>query len=433
MIGLRLDVDEWRPEDEHRVPAGSMITVGQPRNLSSKVMKRLWNPTRSSDPRVSPGRIRVSRRQGLASAGRRVRRDAMPSGQPPIYRASPNGMAKRSGSEADGHYRRKRRCASHADMTGGAPVLGNGHADEDRRLHVAIVDADRTVRHGLASLLGQDARLHIMDPVGSIRDMRMSGLHFDVCFVDVLGAGTTDEVLDLLREVPAVVCTPSQDWRNWVGTWTCGARGVVSREVAGVPLADAAWDAVYRPDDVQPQLARALLDGIAACALQPSAELTEVLAKVAEGGRVPSVLSASGIPASVYERDVRHLREMCAKVGLGILRMTPRHDSEPGQYLEPSVVPPEALALTSRIREVLRHYADGDSYQEIAETLRISEATVKTHVLTALDKYGIISNRSAEVRLLFAVYMSGRHRRPDLIRQRLDRLRTGSDPPLPYQ
>lgn len=50
---------------------------------------------------------------------------------------------------------------------------------------------------------------------------------------------------------------------------------------------------------------------------------------------------------------------------------------------------PEALArLTEREREVLRHMARGQSNSEIAQTLVIGEATVKTHVNRILGKLG---------------------------------------------
>jgi DNA-binding NarL/FixJ family response regulator len=301
---------------------------------------------------------------------------------------------------------------------------GWANGEPDRRLHVAVVDADQVVRHGLAVLLEQDARLHIMNPVAGVADLYELGLHFDVCVIDISGLSGSDEITELFHSVPSVACTAARDWRPWVAAWVCGARGVVGRDVPSVPMADAAWDAVHRPHDVQPQLARALISGITECDLAPPSDLIEVLGRVAEGRRVSSALAASGIPESSYESDMRHLRVLYERSGLGTMKAAAQ-SSENGHTFEPSSLPPEALGLTSRVREVLRFYADGYSYPEIAKLLQISETTVKTHVLTALDRFGITSNRPAEVRLLFAMYISGRHRCPDLVRQRLDRIRDG--------
>lgn len=294
----------------------------------------------------------------------------------------------------------------------------------DHRLHVAIIHADQAVRHGLARLLEHDARLHLMDPVASISELRIAGLRYDVCVLG-LPEAVADEVTDLISDVPCVVWMSARHWRPWVAAWVWGARAVIGQDVARVPLADTLWDAAYSPYEIHPQLARALASGVAASGLDVSSALTEVLRYVADGRRVSSAMDVAGVAVDRYVAEITALRASCERAGLGVLSADEDEQLDTGgrRGFEPSVLPPEALILSSRVREVLRCYADGYDYEEIAQLLSISEATVKSHVLGAMDKFGITANRSSDVRLLFAMYISGRHRKPDLVRRRLDNLR----------
>lgn len=53
-------------------------------------------------------------------------------------------------------------------------------------------------------------------------------------------------------------------------------------------------------------------------------------------------------------------------------------------------------ALTTRELEILSHVADGRTNKETAKALKISEATVKTHLLHAFEKLGV-DDRTAAV------------------------------------
>ncbi len=61
----------------------------------------------------------------------------------------------------------------------------------------------------------------------------------------------------------------------------------------------------------------------------------------------------------------------------------------------PSDRPPTEDPLTEREVEVLQVVAKGKSNQEIAEALRISEATVRTHVSNILTKLHLASRTQA--------------------------------------
>lgn len=298
----------------------------------------------------------------------------------------------------------------------------------DRRLHVAVVHADQAARHGLARLLEHDSRLHLMDPVARVAELRTAGLRFDACVLGLPETTASDEMTELIYEVPCVVWTSVRHWRPWVAAWVWGARDVVGGDVGQVPFADAVWDAVHNPGQIHPQLARALLAGLTASGLHAPSTLRDVLGCVAEGRPLLSALSTAGVPLAGYADEIAALRAAFDHAGLGMLPAdeASHHDAGERRSFEPSSVPPEALALSSRVREVLRYYADGYDYEEIAQLLSITEATVKTHVLTAMDKFGITANRTSEVRLLFALYISGRHRKPDLVRRRLCNIRDAS-------
>jgi DNA-binding NarL/FixJ family response regulator len=57
--------------------------------------------------------------------------------------------------------------------------------------------------------------------------------------------------------------------------------------------------------------------------------------------------------------------------------------------------PNKALPLTEREREVLRELAIGPTNKEIARSLDITLATVKSHVTAILDKLGVDSRTQA--------------------------------------
>jgi len=57
--------------------------------------------------------------------------------------------------------------------------------------------------------------------------------------------------------------------------------------------------------------------------------------------------------------------------------------------VQPGAVPAQLSTLTSRELEVLRHIGRGLSNDEIARTLYVTEATVKTHVNRLLTKLGL--------------------------------------------
>ena len=93
---------------------------------------------------------------------------------------------------------------------------------------------------------------------------------------------------------------------------------------------------------------------------------------------------------SLPEEMIRGVRAAASGDALLAPSVTRRLIAEFTRRRPPSpAVPPSLDGLTEREREVLGLIARGLSNQEIAQTLHVSEWTVKTHVAHLLDKLGL--------------------------------------------
>jgi DNA-binding NarL/FixJ family response regulator len=155
--------------------------------------------------------------------------------------------------------------------------------------------------------------------------------------------------------------------------------------------------AELRPDVVLMDLRMPGMDGVTA------------IRRIVEGGGPPILV------LTTYETDADILRAIEAGAGGYLLKDAPpaelfaavRAAASGGTPLSPSV----AARLVRRVRspleplsarevDVLRIVARGASNREIARDLRISEATVKTHLLHAFEKLGVGDRTSAVTRAL---------------------------------
>jgi len=116
---------------------------------------------------------------------------------------------------------------------------------------------------------------------------------------------------------------------------------------------------------------------------------------------------------TVYDSDAQILRAIEAGASGYLLKDASREElfgavrsvAAGGSPLAPAVAarlmprlgPQRGAAepLSSRELEVVRHVAQGRSNKEIAHELRISEATVKTHLVHAFEKLGVADRTSA--------------------------------------
>jgi DNA-binding NarL/FixJ family response regulator len=294
---------------------------------------------------------------------------------------------------------------------------------DEERIDVVVVDDHDTFRDGIVLLLEPSQRLRAVRGFSRVSDLRAARLQFDACILDLIGVGDPAEIKALMAEVPVVVCTAAEDWRHLASAWVCGAKGVLGKNTGVEPLEDTVVDAVQHPQRLRAQLAAALLEAIDAYGVDIPPYLGELLDQVTRGRRTTWVLGSLGVAEDSYNADVERLREELGGTSLSVLRIPQLTPAGPaGAAVEPSHEPAETMKLTHREREIMTLYADGFSYPEIAAKLSIAGHTVRSHVLHAMKSLGI-GDTHPQTRLITALFVSGRHRRPDLLRRRLEAVR----------
>ncbi len=300
-------------------------------------------------------------------------------------------------------------------------------APADRVLSVVIIDDHEITGRGAADVLRSDpaGRFRVLAVVRRIADLAPSvtGASYDVCVLDLVGVGSAEEIERLMRTRPVVVRTASDAWPVRVAAWVLGARAVLGKDVYGPPFAEAVWDAVHVPQDVKPQLARALLDAVDAGSLPLTVRHHAILNDLASGMPRGQVMEAAGLSAEGLADEIIRIRELCVRAGLNQLRL-------PAQAVPGAVATARAddwlsvlyRSLTPREREVLELYADGTTDKEIADMLGIRPLTVRNHMAQALLRCDI-HRSDRETRMWFALAVTGRHRFPERILRRIEALR----------
>lgn len=222
------------------------------------------------------------------------------------------------------------------------------HAQDPTR--VLVVDDQRVVREGLLLLLGLIDGLEVVgaaadgqEALGLVEDTEPDVVLMDLNMPRLDGIEATRRLAESHPHLPVVVLTTYTDDDRVFAALRAGARGYLTKDAGAAEIRVAITAATSGQAHLDPDVQRRLLDALKA-----------------------------GVPFGVTD---------AAATGSGAARVpssAPAGGGEPG---------PDGL--TPRELDVVRHVAAGHSNAEIARTLFVSEATVKTHINHVFAKTGV--------------------------------------------
>jgi DNA-binding NarL/FixJ family response regulator len=273
----------------------------------------------------------------------------------------------------------------------------------DEPVPVAVVEDRWATRIGFVAALKPAHRFTVVAQVGRIVELGVAADSYDICVLDLVGAGTRAEVQRILAEQRSVVVTMRTDWKVLAGAWALGALNVLARSVTGPVLAEAVWAAAQGGGLPSRLLAGALLDAAEDARLPMSDLQLSLLSGARDGYRLPELQRILAVPAARVSGELAGLRAGLRDAGLATLDLAPAL--------------PGVSDLTRQERWVLALLADGGSTAQIAGQLGIRPRAVENHLNNAMKALGV--QASAAERLLIAKYVSGRHADPEQLWKRI--------------
>ncbi|MFG2836310.1 response regulator [Streptomyces zaomyceticus] len=272
-------------------------------------------------------------------------------------------------------------------------------AEGNRAVRVVVADDQAVVREGIVMLLGL---LPGVEVVGAARDGEeavalAAQLAPDVVLMDLRmprcdGVEATRRIREGHPGTEIVVLTTYADDDSLFPALQAGARGYLTKDASGEEIVRALRDVTDGRAGLSPSVQRRLLEQLLERNEQNERAGRSVRAEPA--GRPGDAEDAEGAAGAVVGRPRGGVER---PTGSG-------HSGDSGDSGD-SGYPgglggPADDGLTERETEVLVLVADGLSNQEIAGRLRISTATVKTHINNLFAKTGV-RDRAQAVRYAY--------------------------------
>lgn len=230
--------------------------------------------------------------------------------------------------------------------------------EQGQNIRVLVVDDQRLMRDGIASLLGLQEGIEVVGTASNGKEALEQALALQphVILMDVRmpimdGVSATAEVRSQLPFCRILMLTTFDDEHYVINALQVGASGYLLKDIPASDLAKAVH-AVYK--------------GI--YQLDPSV-----------AGKVFASLTPTSSAATSYSHETT----------------SPLQREKTG--LASSSHPSKTIDLTNREIEVLRLIADGATNREIAEKLVISEGTVKNHISSILSHLGLRDRTQAAI------------------------------------
>ena len=161
---------------------------------------------------------------------------------------------------------------------------------------------------------------------------------------------------------------------------------------------------ILQPDVVLMDVRMSVMDGVAATReivdrfpntkvlVLTTFDTDEYIARAIEYGASGYLLKDT--PSEELARAIQAVHQGYTQLGPGIGKKLMSLIQHP---ISPADVPPELAQLTPRELEILRLIATGASNREIAQTLYISEKTVKNHVTRILSRLNLRDSTQAAI------------------------------------